>query len=501
MLKKPVILIIMDGYGLSKEINGNSIVAAKTPTLDKIFQNYPNTVLKCSGGDVGLPDGQMGNSEVGHTNIGAGRIVYQELTKISKEIENGEFFKNQALISAIDNCKNCDSKLHIIGLLSDGGVHSHTEHLFALLELAKNKNFDRVFVHCFIDGRDTPPQSSIKYIDELEKKICNLKVGKIATISGRYYAMDRDNRWDRIKIAYDAIAKNIGQEFSDPQSGVQKSYDQNITDEFMVPCIINKAPIVENDSIIFFNFRPDRAREITRVFIDPKFDEFEREYIPVHFTCFTQYDAEFERVQIAFKPQELKNTFGEYISRLGLTQLRIAETEKYAHVTFFFNCGVEQPYKNEDRILVPSPKVSTYDVKPEMSAFEVTDQVIKAIRTQKYDFILLNYANCDMVGHTGDFEAAKRATEVVDECIEKVIHEISNYHGTALVTSDHGNAECMLQDGHKMTAHTTNLVPFAIVGEGFNQGISPGSLCDIAPTILKIMNIDKPTGMLGESMI
>jgi len=428
-MKNLLTLIILDGFGLPQKKEFSAIEAAGTPNLDRVFSTCPTTRLFCSGLSVGLPEGQMGNSEVGHTNMGAGRIVYQELTRISKAIEDGTFYDNDALCGAMENCRKSNAPLHLMGLLSDGGVHSHNTHLWALLRLAKQKGLEKVYIHCFMDGRDTPPESGKRYLSECVEKIKEIGVGRIATVTGRYYAMDRDNRFERVKRAYDALVFGEGVKNADPVGAVEASYGASVTDEFIEPIIcLDDARIKENDSVIFFNFRPDRARELTRTLVDPKFDGFHRKNgcFPLHFVCFTQYDAAMPNVEVAFRPQTLKNTLGEYISGLGLTQLRIAETEKYAHVTFFFNGGVEHVYKGEDRILIPSPKVATYDLKPEMSAFEVTDAVCECIKSGKYDVIILNYANCDMVGHTGIFDAAKAAVEAVDTCVGRTLDAVTN---------------------------------------------------------------------------
>ena len=470
-MKKPVALIIMDGFGESKNTDGNAIASSNTPNLDKIMNEYPHTLIQASGLDVGLPDGQMGNSEVGHTNIGAGRIVYQDLTRITKSIEEGEFFSIKELTSAIDNCKRHNSKLHIMGLLSDGGVHSHIRHLYALLELAKRKDFEDVYVHCFLDGRDTPPASGESYILQLEEKMKEKGVGKIATISGRFYSMDRDKRWDRVEKGYKALVYGEGEKATSAISAIEASYQKEVFDEFVEPTVICNgdepiATINNNDSVIFFNFRPDRAREITRSLVDPEFDGFEVKPLDLYYVCFTQYDETIPNVQVAFKPEALVNTFGEYVSKKGLTQLRIAETEKYAHVTFFFNGGAEKQYKGEDRILIPSPKVQTYDLKPEMSAIEVTDKVVKAINSDKYNCIILNYANPDMVGHTGNLEATIKAIETIDGCVERVVKAMEEKQGVILMTADHGNAEQMIdyKTGEPHTAHTTNPVPLVLIG-------------------------------------
>ena len=507
MNKKLTMLMILDGFGMNNNAEGNSIKIANTPNIDNLMKKNPTTEIHTSGLDVGLPEGQMGNSEVGHTNIGAGRIVYQELTRITKEIEEGDFFSNPELVKAIENCKEHGTKLHIMGLLSDGGVHSHNRHLYALLELAKRKDFEDVYVHCFLDGRDTPPASAENYLAELEKKMAEKGVGKIASISGRYYSMDRDKRWERVEKSYQALVNGIGEKETSSIIAIEKSYQKEVFDEFVEPTLIcnNDEPIAtiqKNDSVIFFNFRPDRAREITRTLVDPDFDGFKRDYFPVYFVCFTQYDATLPNVHIAFKPTTLENTFGEYISKKGLTQLRIAETEKYAHVTFFFNGGAEKQYPGEDRILVPSPKVATYDLKPEMSAKEVTEKVIEAIQSQKYNCIILNYANPDMVGHTGNLEATVKAIETIDDCVGKVVEEVNKVQGVLLITADHGNAEQMIDyaTGEPHTAHTTNPVPFILVGKE-DAKLKPGRLADLAPTMLDIMGLEKPKEMTGESII
>ena len=505
-MKKPVILMILDGFGvgLEAEKRGDAIKAAKKPNIDKLFAENPVTKIGASGLDVGLPDGQMGNSEVGHTNIGAGRIVYQELTRITKSIEDGEFFENEALLKAVDNAAQEGKALHIMGLLSNGGVHSHNTHMYAIVELAKKKGVKNVYVHAFLDGRDVPPTSGKDFVEECANKLKEIGLGKIATVMGRYYAMDRDNRWDRVEKAYSAMVYGEGNKACCPVKAVEESYANDVTDEFVVPTVCEEnATVKPGDSIVFFNFRPDRAREITRTFVDPEFKGFERKngFFPLTYVCMTQYDASMPNVEVAFKPQSLKNTIGEYISNKGMTQLRIAETEKYAHVTLFFNGGVEQPYEGEDRILVKSPAVATYDLQPEMSAYEVTDKLVAAIKTGKYDMIILNYANCDMVGHTGVFEAAVKAVEAVDECVGKVVTAIREMDGVALITADHGNADKMIDtDGSPFTAHTTNLVPFCVVGYPceLREG---GRLADIAPTMLKIMGLPQPAEMTGESII
>jgi len=503
-MKRPIALIIMDGFGINPSEYGNAIKAANTPNLDRIFSTCPTTKIGASGLNVGLPDGQMGNSEVGHTNIGAGRIVYQELTRITKSIQDGDFFENEVLKAAVENVKAKGTALHLMGLLSDGGVHSHNTHLYALLELAKRNGIDKVYVHCFMDGRDVPPTSGKEYVKELQKKLNEIGVGKIATVIGRYYAMDRDNRWERVAKAYDAIVNGEGVKNPDPVAAVEESYKNDVTDEFIVPVVCaENAEVSKDDSVIFFNFRPDRARELTRTLVDPDFNGFERKkgFFPLKYVCMTQYDAAMPNVDVAFKPEKLTNTFGEYISNLGLTQLRIAETEKYAHVTFFFNGGVEKTFPGEDRVLIPSPKVATYDLQPEMSAYKVTDEVVARINSDKYDVIILNFANCDMVGHTGVFDAAVKAVEAVDECVGRVTKAIADKGGVTLITADHGNADKMIdEDGSAFTAHTTNLVPFAVVGKDCELR-DGGRLADIAPTMLEIMGIDIPSEMTGESLI
>lgn len=507
MNRKPVMLMILDGFGINPNEKGNAVAIANTPNIDKLKKTWPTTIIHTSGLDVGLPEGQMGNSEVGHTNIGAGRIVYQDLTRITKSIQDGDFFSIKEFSDAIDNCKKNNSNLHIMGLLSDGGVHSHIRHLIALLEFAKRKDFENVYVHCFMDGRDTPPTSGEGYIAKLEEKMKEKGVGKIATIEGRFYAMDRDKRWNRVKEAYDAMVNGVGEEATSAVGAIEASYQKEVFDEFVKPTVIHSgdspvATIKDNDSVIFFNFRPDRAREITRTLVDEDFNEFETKKMNLFFVCFTQYDETMPNVKIAFKPETLVNTFGEYISKKGLKQLRIAETEKYAHVTFFFNGGEEKEYEGEDRILVPSPKVETYDLKPEMSALEVTDKVVEAINSGKYDSIILNYANPDMVGHTGSLEAAVKAVETIDGCVGRVVEAIEKQNGILIITADHGNAEQMIdyKTGEPQTAHTTNPVPLILVGlEGVK--LKEGKLADLAPTMLDIMGLEKPQEMTGESLI
>ena len=502
-MKKPLVLMILDGFGIAPK-EGNAIEAARTPNLDKLFSQNPLTQIGASGLDVGLPDGQMGNSEVGHTNIGAGRIVYQELTRITKSIQDGDFFQNEAFLSAIENVKKNHSALHLMGLLSDGGVHSHNTHLYGLLELAKKNDIENVYVHCFMDGRDVPPSSGKDYVAQLIEKMKEIGVGQIATVMGRYYAMDRDNRWERVEKAYAAMVYGEGEKAACGLCAMQNSYDNGVTDEFVVPTVIEGAqPIQPNDSVIFFNFRPDRAREITRTLVDPDFTGFERRngFFPLTYICMTPYDATMPNVDVAFKKESLDNTLGEYISKLGMKQLRIAETEKYAHVTFFFNGGVEKQYEGEDRILVHSPKVATYDLQPEMSAYEVTDKMVDAVNSGKYDVIILNFANCDMVGHTGVFDAAVKAVEAVDTCVGRVIDAVLAQGGAALITADHGNADHMFdEDGTPFTAHTTNPVPLCVVGHPctLREG---GRLADLAPTMLQILNIPQPVEMTGKSLI
>ncbi|MDD7428481.1 MAG: 2,3-bisphosphoglycerate-independent phosphoglycerate mutase [Oscillospiraceae bacterium] len=504
MSRKPIALVIMDGYGINNDSYGNAIAAAKKPNLDKFFAECPNTIIGASGLDVGLPDGQMGNSEVGHTNMGAGRIVYQMLVKISKSIKDGDFFANPALVSAMENCKKNNSALHVMGLLSPGGVHSHIEHLYGVLEMAKKNSIDKVYVHAFLDGRDVPPSSAAEYMEEAVAEMNKIGAGKVATISGRFYAMDRDNAWDRVEKAYDALVMGEGVKETDPVQAIKNSYKNGVTDEFMLPTVIEGgAQISENDSVVFINFRPDRARQITRAFVDPDFTGFERKkgFFPVKFVCMAQYDATMPNVEVAFPPEQLKMVMGEYLSSIGKTQLRIAETQKYAHVTFFFNGGEETVFEGEDRILIKSPDVETFDLKPEMSAYEVTDAVEKAIAEDKYDVIILNFANCDMVGHTGIMPAAVKAVEAVDECVGRVVEAIRKQGGVTLITADHGNADKLMEpDGAPFTAHTTNPVPFIVVGHDckLREG---GVLADIVPTMLEIMNVPQPAEMTGKSLI
>ncbi len=509
-MKKPLVLTIMDGFGINPGAKGNAIEAASTPRLDKIFAENPTTQIGASGMDVGLPDGQMGNSEVGHTNIGAGRVVYQELTRITKAANEGEFDKNEAFLGAVENCKKNGSALHLMGLLSDGGVHSHIEHMYGLVEMAKRAGLSEVYIHALLDGRDVPPASAADFIDAANKRLAEIGVGKIATVMGRFYGMDRDNRWDRVGKAYAALVYGEGNHTADAAAAVRESYtvkDEDgkfLTDEFVLPTVVDGTKrIASGDSVIFFNFRPDRAREITRTFVDPDFTGFERRggKLDVYYVCMTQYDATMPNVEVAFKPQSLANTMGEYLAKNGKTQLRIAETEKYAHVTFFFNGGVEKQFDGEDRILVASPKVATYDLQPEMSAVPVCDKVCEAIESGKYDVVILNFANCDMVGHTGVFEAAVKSVETVDACVGRLADSTVKMGGVMLLTADHGNADRMIDtDGTPFTAHTTNPVPFTVIGMDckLREG---GRLCDIAPTMLKIMGMEQPSEMDGKSII
>ena len=508
MKKDLVALLILDGWGIGKDYVGNAIKNANTKNYDELISKYPHTELNASGLEVGLPEGQMGNSEVGHLNIGGGRVVYQELTRITKSVEDRDFFEKQEFLDAIENCKTNNSDLHLMGLLSDGGVHSHIDHLYALLELAKQEGLKDVYVHCFLDGRDTPPQSGAEYLKQLENKIHELEIGKIATIMGRYYAMDRDKRWDRVEKAYNTLVLGEGEQALSSEECINNAYPQNITDEFIVPTtiVVDKEPIAkikDNDSVIFFNFRPDRAREITRAIVDSDFHGFiRREKVKPHFLCLTMYDSNIENVSVTFKAQKHKNTLGEYLSSCGKTQLRIAETEKYAHVTFFFNGGEETPNEGEDRVLIASPKVATYDLQPSMSAIEVKNEAIERIKMDKYDVIVLNFANPDMVGHTGELGATIKGIETVDECLGEVIREILNIGGKAIITADHGNAEKMIDEetGGKITSHTTNKVPCIIVGAG-DVSLIPGKLADIAPTLLEMMNLEQPEEMEGISLI
>lgn len=505
-MKKPLLLCILDGFGwVPNETYGNAIVSAKKPNIDRLFAKYPYTTIGASGMDVGLPDGQMGNSEVGHTNIGAGRIVYQELTRITKAIADGDFFENEALAGAVNSAKQNGKALHLIGLLSDGGVHSHNEHLYGLLEMAKRCGLKDVYIHAIMDGRDVPPDSGLGFVKQLEAKCAELGVGKIATVTGRYYAMDRDNRWDRVEKAYAAMVYGEGNQGT-PVEVMEKSYADGVTDEFVIPSVTcDGGRVSEGDSVVFFNFRPDRAREITRAFVDDAFDGFTRRNgrFALHYVCFTQYDVTMPNVEVAFHPQSLNNVMGAYLAQNGKTQLRIAETEKYAHVTFFFNGGVEAPFEGEDRALINSPKVATYDLQPEMSAYLVADECVKRIESGKYDVIILNFANCDMVGHTGVFDAAVKAVEAVDACAGKVIDAVLAKGGAVLLTADHGNADKMYDPDpeHPFTAHTTNPVPFLVAGAGDVKLRDGGVLADIAPTMLSLLDLPQPAEMTGTSII
>ena len=511
-MKQITALIILDGFGCRENVDGNAIRADGVKHIRELWNAYPHTQIEASGNAVGLPAGQMGNSEVGHLNIGAGRVVYQELTRITKSIEDGDFFSNEAFLGAVENCKKHNSALHLYGLCSDGGVHSHFTHLYALVKLARENGLTNVFIHCFRDGRDVPPESGTGYIHALKNELKALGCGKIATVMGRYYAMDRDNRFERVEKAYAALVYGEGIQAEDPEAAMQASYDAGVTDEFIIPVVIteNGAPVGTvraNDSVIFFNFRPDRAREITRAFILPEFDGFDRKkgFFPLHYVFMTQYDKTFgTRVHVAFKPEHLSNTFGAYISSMNKTQLRIAETEKYAHVTFFFNGGVEEPNPGEDRALIPSPKVATYDLKPEMSAYEVTAEAVKRIESGKYDVMILNFANPDMVGHTGVMEAAVKAVHAVDECAAEVVSAILKAGGRAIITADHGNCEQMVgPDGEPFTAHTTNPVPLILVDDMRKEAKlrTGGRLCDLAPTLLALMGLPVPEEMSGRSLL
>ena len=521
-MSKPNCIIIMDGYGINLETKGNAVYAADSKNVLNLMKQYPSTTIGASGMDVGLPEGQMGNSEVGHLNIGAGRVVYQDLTKITKSILDGDFFENKALLVAIDNAVKNNKKLHLYGLVSTGGVHSHTTHLYALLKMAKEKGVKETYVHCFLDGRDTDPKSGAGFVNELQNEIDKLSYGIIASVCGRYYVMDRDNNWDRIQKAYEMLTLGNGEQNSNAVQAILNSYENNVTDEFMLPTNIceNGKPvglIEKEDSIIFFNFRPDRARQISRAFsqkdFTPYFDEekgknmyFERKggFLSPTYVGFAVYDASFKDVFVAFPPEEITNTLPQYLSKLGKTQLHIAETEKYAHVTFFFNAKLEAPVEGETRIVIPSPKVATYDLKPEMSAYEVTERALEELDSNKYDVMILNFANCDMVGHTGMFDAAVKAVKTVDECVQKVIDKVLSLGGNAIITADHGNADKMLDEsGAPFTAHTTNIVPLIVVGEQFKgkKLHSDGKLCDIAPTLLDIMNLEIPKEMTGKSLI
>lgn len=510
MSKKPTVLMILDGYGLNEKTEGNAVKEAKTPVMDKLMQEYPFVKGYASGMAVGLPDGQMGNSEVGHLNMGAGRIIYQELTKITKEIQDGDFFKNPALLDAVKNAKDKGTSLHMFGLLSDGGVHSHNTHLYALLELAKKEGLSKVYVHCFLDGRDTPPASGKDYVQQLSDKMQEIGVGEIASVMGRYYAMDRDNRWDRVELAYNAMVKGIGHTADSGVAAVQQSYDDGKNDEFVIPTVVvkNGAPVAsiqDDDSVIFFNFRPDRAREITRTFCSDDFDGFKRgSRIKTCYVCFTEYDETIPNKEVAFHKTAITNTFGEFLAANNLKQARIAETEKYAHVTFFFNGGVEEPNEGEERILVKSPKVPTYDMQPEMSAYEVCDNLVNAIKSEKYDVIIINFANPDMVGHTGIENAAVKAIEAVDGCVGRAVEAIKEVDGQMFICADHGNAEQLVdyETGEPFTAHTTNPVPFILVNADPSYTLREGGvLADIAPTLIELMGMEQPKEMTGKSLL
>lgn len=510
MSKKPTVLMILDGYGLNPKTEGNAIAQAKKPVMDRLMKEYPFVQGNASGLAVGLPDGQMGNSEVGHLNMGAGRIVYQELTRITKSIQDGDFFEVPEFLQAAENCKKNDSALHLFGLVSDGGVHSHITHIYGLLELAKRQGLKKVYVHCFLDGRDTPPSSGKSYVEELEAKMQELGVGEVASVMGRYYAMDRDSRWNRVELAYKAMTKGEGLTTTSAPAGIQASYDDGKTDEFVVPTVVTKdgkpvAVISDNDSVIFFNFRPDRAREITHAFCDNEFTGFEREKrLNLTYVCFTEYDENIPNKLVAFKKESINNTFGEFLAAHGLKQARIAETEKYAHVTFFFNGGVETPNEGEDRILVKSPKVATYDLQPEMSAPEVCEKLVAAIKSEKYDVIIINFANPDMVGHTGVLSAAIKAIETVDECVGKAVDALKEVNGQMFICADHGNAEQLIdyETGEPFTAHTTNPVPFILVNADPAYKLREGGcLADIAPTLIELMGMTQPKEMTGKSLL
>ena len=510
MSKKPTVLMILDGYGLNDKVQGNAVAEAKTPVIDKLMSECPFVKGNASGMAVGLPEGQMGNSEVGHLNMGAGRIVYQELTRITKEIQDGDFFKNEALLRAVKSAKENNSSLHLFGLVSDGGVHSHNTHLYGLLELAKKEGLEKVYVHCFLDGRDTPPASGKGYVQELTDEMKKIGVGEIATVMGRYYAMDRDNRWDRVELAYNAMVKGEGVKAACGVCAVQNSYDDGKNDEFVMPTVVEKegapvAKIQDKDSVIFFNFRPDRAREITRAFCSDEFDGFKREKrLDLTYVCFTEYDETIPNKEVAFHKVSITNTFGEFLAANKKTQARIAETEKYAHVTFFFNGGIEEPNEGEERILVKSPKVATYDLKPEMSAYQVCDKLVEAIKSDKYDVIIINFANPDMVGHTGIESAAIQAVEAVDECVGRAVEAVREVDGQMLICADHGNAEQLVdyETGAPFTAHTINPVPFILVNYDENYTLREGGcLADIAPTLIEMMGMEQPAEMTGKSLL
>ncbi|NIA03266.1 MAG: 2,3-bisphosphoglycerate-independent phosphoglycerate mutase [Nitrospirae bacterium] len=508
IIPKPLCLIILDGWGINPKKESNAVAMAQTPVMDGLLSKYPHSTLDAAGEAVGLPNGQMGNSEVGHMNLGAGRTVYQDITKINKSISDGDFFHNPALMGAIGYVRAHGSSLHLMGLLSDGGVHSHIDHLIALLTLAKSAGLTKVYIHAFLDGRDVPPRSAEQYIKQAETKMEELGVGTIATVGGRYYAMDRDNRWERVGLAYDTLTLGLGKTSPSAIDAVKAAYERGENDEFVKPTVILNhnnptATINDSDAVLFFNFRPDRARELTRALTRQDFTGFERKKLPdIHFVCTTQYDATFD-LPVAYPPEHLSNTLSEYLSKMGKTQFHIAETEKYAHVTFFFNGFIEKPYKGEYRSMIPSPKVATYDLKPEMSAFELTDVLLEKINSNDYDVIIVNYANLDMVGHTGIFEAAVKAVETVDECLGKVLDAIISIGGAALVTADHGNVEQMIyyENNSPHTAHTTNPVPFILVSEMDNITVRKGIFADVAPTILEMLDLEVPPEMTGVSLI
>ncbi len=507
-MKKPVALVILDGWGNNPNHNFNAVYSANTPHFDKLMATCPTTDIGASGMDVGLPEGQMGNSEVGHLNIGAGRIIYQELTRITKSILDGDFFENPELLRAVNNAKSNDKALHLFGLLSDGGVHSHIEHLKGFIDLAKKNDLKKVYIHAFLDGRDTPPMSALEYIAEIEAYMAKVGVGQIATVSGRYYAMDRDKRWERVELAYKTLVNGEGKGFTSAKALVEANYAEGVNDEFVVPGVILEngqpmAKVSEGDSVIFFNFRPDRAREITRAIVDENFDGFERNYFKTTYVCLTQYDLTMPNVTVAYTPQTINNTLGTFVASKGLKQLRIAETEKYAHVTFFFNGGVEEANPDEERCLIPSPKVATYDLQPEMSAPELTDTLLEKLDSGMYDLIICNYANPDMVGHTGVFEAAVKAVETVDDCLGKVVDKITALGGAVIITADHGNAEMMVdyETGKPFTAHTTNHVPVILAGAEGTTLRTGGKLCDLAPTLLELLELEQPAEMTGKSLI
>lgn len=504
-MKNTTALIILDGFGVNNSDFGNAIRNAKTPNIDRYFSEYPNMQICASGLDVGLPEGQMGNSEVGHLNIGAGRIIYQPLTRITKEIGEGEFFTKKPLLDAFRNAKENGKKVHLLGLVSDGGVHSHMTHIKGLVDFAKKEGVNDLYLHAFMDGRDTPPMSGINYLSEIDEYMTERGLGKVATVSGRFYAMDRDNRWERVELAYRALVDGNGPAADDVRTLMQTSYDDGKTDEFVIPTILDKKGLIEKgDSIIFFNFRPDRGREMTRALSQKGFTEFAHEELDLFYVTMSQYDATFERVNVVYPPESIRNTMGEYLSANGKKQLRIAETEKYAHITFFFNGGIEEEYEGEDRILVPSPKVETYDLQPEMSAYIVTEKLVAELKNEKYDFIVVNFANPDMVGHTGSFEAATKAIEAVDKCLGNVVDTLLSVGGKAIITADHGNAETMIEEGtmDPITKHSTNPVP--VIFAGFDNSIElseGGRLSDLAPTLLNIMGLEVPKEMTGKNLI